>query len=81
MNPYLFYHFHTTATIQLLIHATFQIPVYYGSEEGMIKEYIWTGQKFHGVDGFNGVFHDRKANINLGLNKGYPSQVPTYPKH
>ena len=34
----------------------------------MIKEYIWTGQKFHGVDGFNGVFHDRKADINLGLN-------------
>lgn len=42
-----------------------EIPVYYGSEEGMIKEYIWTGQKFHGVDGFNGVFHDRKAEINL----------------
>ena len=34
----------------------------------MIKEYIWTGQKFHGVDGFNGVFHDRKADINIGLN-------------
>ena len=39
----------------------------------MIKEYIWTGQKFHGVDGFNGVFHDRKADINLGLNT-YNSQ-------
>ena len=37
----------------------------------MIKEYIWPGQKFHGVDGFNGVFHDRKANINLGLNQSY----------
>jgi len=40
-----------------------EIPVYFGSEEGMVKKYA--EGTFHGIDGFNGVFHDRKADINL----------------
>ena len=41
-----------------------KIPVYRGNEEGIVKKYE-NEELFHGVDGFNGVLHDRKADINL----------------
>ena len=42
----------------------FQIPVYIGTNEGLVKEYK-NDTPFQGSNGFNDVSHDRKAEINL----------------
>ena len=38
--------------------------MYIGTNEGLVKQYKHD-VPFHGVNGFNGIMHDRKAKINL----------------
>ena len=46
-------------------NSSFQIPIFVGPSEGIVKKFQFPEQPFHGEGGCNGVFHDHKTEINL----------------